>query len=324
MSSLPVSLSLLLAVLAPAIDSVRSALEATEEKWFWRLLISSLVVALGCVLETGGTAVSVTQWWRARKGLPVKEEDPTSWRVPAEAVGLLLVIVGVIGEATCETRASKAETNLRAHDERILADALQRAGDAKVSAEGAAQAARNAGETAADAEQRLTGALLQALRLQHELDRLRSPRSIRDAPRLISILKQYKGTEYRLNVFADEEAIDLLRKVDAILSQAGWIRKQPETADPNTPTLGGVLSQDQNSLIPTCVETGVLIWVRSTFSINEMSRPLQQSPREIQAARTFISAFASRVYPQDIRKVARQIGRRTEEESMVICVGKKP
>lgn len=132
----------------PAVDFVRKSLDAAEEKWFIWLLISSGIVAIGCILEIGETWSSLVRWCRIRKGVAVEDEDLRSWHVPAGAIGLVLVIIGVIGEVVFEGLVSSADTHLRGHDEQVLADAIQRAGSAKDSAEKAATAAGTAKKSA--------------------------------------------------------------------------------------------------------------------------------------------------------------------------------
>jgi len=133
---------------SPTIDTVRNALVLESGKWFRRLSISSGLVALGCALETWETAIGITRWTRMRRGLPVREENPTSWHIPIAAVGLVFVIAGVIGEGIFEAKVSKLETLIRAHDEAILGRTILDAGSAKQSAIDAAVKAREAKDNA--------------------------------------------------------------------------------------------------------------------------------------------------------------------------------
>jgi hypothetical protein len=134
------SFSTLLANSVP-VDPVRSSLEGKEEFWFVCLLISSGVVAVGCLLELGETWSDLKEWWNLKKS---KAVPPPSWHAPAAAIGLLLVILGVIGEGIFEGLVSMKETDLRAHDEQVLGDTIMKVGTAKDAAEAAQKAAERA------------------------------------------------------------------------------------------------------------------------------------------------------------------------------------
>jgi hypothetical protein len=152
------SLSFLLTASAPVVDSVRISLESTSNKWFIRLLISTAVVAVGCILEIGETWTDLRRWVRLKRGLRVAEENPASWHVPAGAIGLMLVILGVIGEGVFEAYVSTSDTALRAHDEQILAETQKQAADTYERAAVAMHEAENAKIDAEDAKLRAQGA----------------------------------------------------------------------------------------------------------------------------------------------------------------------
>jgi len=109
-------------------------------------------VAVGCIFEIGETWTDLRRWIRLKKGLEVSEENPTSWIVPIGAIGLLLVILGVVGEGVFEGLVSKTDTALRAHDEQILGDTESKFGQVKDSAEAAARAADQAKSSASTAD----------------------------------------------------------------------------------------------------------------------------------------------------------------------------
>jgi hypothetical protein len=146
MSSALMSFSILLTNFVPA-DSVRSALEGREELWFICLLVASGGVAIGCVLEIPETWTDLKEWRKLRK----ESVEPPAWRVPMAAIGLLLVVLGVIGEGVFEALVSINETALRAHDEQALAETIKEAGTAKESAEKAQRASELASKSAGEA-----------------------------------------------------------------------------------------------------------------------------------------------------------------------------
>jgi hypothetical protein len=325
-------------------------------------------VAIGCILEIGETFSDLRRWIRRKRGLPVEEENLTSWHVPAGAIGLMLVIIGVIGEGVFEVCVSRSDTALRSHDEQILVETERKSGAAESSAVAAALAASNAEDasgkasdksneatisagkasalakdarheadsfekditsakkTAADAEQHLANALQEAARAEAELERIRSPRSVADVPGLIATLKPLSGTEYTFNVFQDDESIQFTKALDGVLSQAGWVRKQPGGLRIGITTLN-VFSQDRKDTVEVCIETGVQIHVRSTDSVQVLqTRSLQDLPKTIQSANVLRVALASHILPSDERNVGNQLSVETQpgEGPTLICVGKKP
>jgi hypothetical protein len=120
----------------PATDGVRQTLAARSDRWFSWLVISSIVVGFGVILEAPEATVELKRWyanWKYGK--------TDGWITPVSYLGLLLVVSGVAGEGIFEFLASKADTALRAHDEQILADTIKEAGTAKDSAHEAVKAA---------------------------------------------------------------------------------------------------------------------------------------------------------------------------------------
>ena len=142
MSNLLMSLSLWATLADTVLDPVRGTLQKAADKWFDWLLISSCVVAAGVVAEIWEATITLKRWWWLKHDKMVAEPNEKSWAIPVSYLGLLLVIAGVVGEGVFEARVSSADTALRAHDDQILAQAQQEAGDAKQSADGAAAAAR--------------------------------------------------------------------------------------------------------------------------------------------------------------------------------------
>jgi hypothetical protein len=149
------SLSILLDSSPPVVDSVRSSLEAKEGFWFACLLIASAGVAVGCVLEIPETWTDLKEWRHLKKD---KTTPHPGWRVPMAAIGLLLVVGGVVGEGIFEGLVSINETKLRAHDEQALTDTIKESGTAKESAEKAQKAAELASEASGAAMSKATDA----------------------------------------------------------------------------------------------------------------------------------------------------------------------
>lgn len=134
---------------SPAVDRARQELVNNSDRWFSWLVVSSIVVGIGVCLEFPEATIALKRWylhWKAIEDIPPENERRLT--VPVEYLGLLLVILGVIGEGLFESLSSSAETALRAHDEQTLAESIRTAGDAQKSAEDAAGAAKTAQDLA--------------------------------------------------------------------------------------------------------------------------------------------------------------------------------
>ncbi len=120
------SLSLLpLICLIPiaAVDTVRLALERDSAFWFRLTKYSGYAVAFGCVLEVPETVVAIKRWWLLRfRGEDHHEttEERKSRIVPLTAVGLLIIVSGIVAETYSEGKVSDTESTLRAHEEQRL------------------------------------------------------------------------------------------------------------------------------------------------------------------------------------------------------------
>jgi hypothetical protein len=162
MSNLLTSLSLS-AILSGALpDLARDALQATADKWFHWLLVSSAVVALGVALEAWEATIILKRWYRLKRDKEVTAPNEKSWAIPASYLGLLLVIAGVVGEGVFDALVSNADTALRAHDSQILAQTHREASDANDRATAAQTRADAAESHAAEVQEsvaprRLTG-----------------------------------------------------------------------------------------------------------------------------------------------------------------------
>lgn len=99
-------------------DVARDALQTSADKWFHWLLYSTAVVVAGVALEAPEATIVLIRWIKLRRDKNVSEPDGRSWVIPASYLGLLLVILGVVGEGIFEARFANADTALRAYDER--------------------------------------------------------------------------------------------------------------------------------------------------------------------------------------------------------------
>jgi len=172
------SLSLLATSASPPVDTVRQSLIDRSDRWFFWLVVSSIVVGIGVCLEAPESTIALKRWFRHWRREPdVPPEDERSLAIPASYLGLLLVILGVAGEGIFEALSSNAETTLRAHDEQVLGDTISKAGDAadaatraNTAATGAETKAKAAGEKSAQAENSAATALVTARNARREAD----------------------------------------------------------------------------------------------------------------------------------------------------------
>lgn len=135
-----------------SVDLIRQALQTKSDRWFFWLVVSSLVVGVGVLFEAWEATVALKRWYRHWKGRPVEPENEKSFAIPLSYLGLFIVIIGVGGEGVFEFLSANVETALRSHDEQILGATESKFGQIKDSAESAAGAARQAEASASTAD----------------------------------------------------------------------------------------------------------------------------------------------------------------------------
>jgi hypothetical protein len=135
-------------------DPVRISLEASSASWFSWVKYAGYAVALGCLMEAPETLVTLQKWWLLRfrdVDLEETKAEKTSWIIPSAAVGLVLIVLGIVLETYAEGKVSDVDALLRAHEsDKITAaeaeavSAIREAGSAKDSARDAGAAAKTA------------------------------------------------------------------------------------------------------------------------------------------------------------------------------------
>ena len=336
--------------------------------WAARLGYSSAAVTVGVILEVFEVVhelkwYAIERFNRAFMRGAVHKKEAPAWFALAGAVGLLLVIVGVGGEWISEGIVSNTDTAIRQYDENALAVATRQAGSAKDSAEAAktdASAAKtasdaavkqsskatgsatqalaeadtfeigivSANENAAKAERDLAGALRQAAQAEKELNSIQTPRSLTNLARLDSALVPFKGTEYTINVFQDEESIELATELDGVLQKAGWVRKQPINRQLGITVLNFAFIDGSKGFVNICIETGIQLHIRTPRTLEALrSLPSQETPKSALAAIGLRAALSTSISPANERNIGKGLlvdPPTKENEPMSICVGKKP
>lgn len=93
------SLSLLATSVSSPVDTMRQSLIDKSDRWFFWLVMSSIVVGIGVCLEAPESTIALKRWFRHwRKETDVPPENERSLAIPASYLGLLLVILGVAGK----------------------------------------------------------------------------------------------------------------------------------------------------------------------------------------------------------------------------------
>jgi hypothetical protein len=219
------------------------------------------------------------------------------------------------------------------------ADAADRASASANKAEGAAsnalglaQGARqeadsfekdivSAKKQAANAESHLAEALRRAAEATAEIDRLKSPRSLTNIPKLISALVEFKDTEYTFSsVFEDEESINLLKSVDDVLQRAGWKRGKPLGGFPSI----NVFGKDNPFSVPLALTNGIRISVESPEELSVLrSMPFNSLPMPARAARSlYFSLHSSLSPPEEHPTLVNMV--KGNSKTVSISIGKKP
>lgn len=189
-----------------AADKVRVGLEADSAYWFGLVKYSGYAVALGCAMEAPETFILIKRWWLLRfRDIEREEtkEDKKSWIVPLAALGLLIIVIGIVAETYCEGRVSDADASLRAHEsdkitaaENEAAAATREAGSAAVNAGLAQKSADNADKDAGDAARKAALAGKEADKLGNEISMVQyfsTSRAIHDQKSLKAQLEPFRG-----------------------------------------------------------------------------------------------------------------------------------
>jgi len=201
------------------VDTVRDALSLDSEKWFHRLLISSGLVAVGCIFEIWESTVDIVRWTRLKFRLTAREENPTSWYVPIATVGLVFVIVGVIGEGFFEAKVSRLETAIRAHDESLVEDAVAKAGIANGKATEAGERTLILEKERAALEKKAEDERLARIELEAQV----SPRRLTGTQQkqIANSLSSFAGKTIGVATYSqDAEAMILATQIEEALAKA--------------------------------------------------------------------------------------------------------
>ena len=133
-----------------ASDKIRLSLEASSAGWFKLVQWAGYAVGLGCAMDAPETFLVIRRWWFLKfKDIDHEETkaDRKSWPTPLAAVGLIVIVIGIVLETFGESKVSDVDALLRTHESEKLSAAEQEA----ASATRDAGTARNSAITAATA-----------------------------------------------------------------------------------------------------------------------------------------------------------------------------
>jgi hypothetical protein len=104
-------------------DPVRLGLESISARWFRGVWISGIVVAVGCMFEIWEVTFDFKNWRRHRKNLLPLPDNPGSWMYPMAALGLFLVVGGIVSETVFEVLVSNSDAAIRSHESDVISNA---------------------------------------------------------------------------------------------------------------------------------------------------------------------------------------------------------
>jgi hypothetical protein len=202
-------------------------------------------------------------------------------------------------------------------------NALALAGGARQEADSFERDIVAAKKQAAEAEAHLAEALRRAAEATVALNRLKSPRSLTNIAELTVTLAQFKDTEYTFSaVSSDQEALQLLKSVDAVLRQAGWKRGKPILWAPAINVFG---PEDPYS-VPVALNNGVRVSVDWPEGLPALqSIPVDKLPTLVKAAVTLnFALFSNLDPPEDLEHPFPVDIGKGESKTVRIAIGKKP
>ena len=344
-------------------DAIKK-LEASREGWqnlrsrdFSRLLLMTMLVAVGVILEGPELIYEIREAIRRWRNRPARDHSP-GWITAVGIVGWILVSVGVAGEFWVDSWVNRDDDHIQSINITLLTDAgssadraahsaqvadsradaadaaagnaQQKASNALTLARGARSEADSfehdivsAKNEAADAESHQAEALKQAVAATAELNILKSPRTLTNAMGFSSALRRFAGTEYTFSgVSESAEAIDLLKQIDSALQLAGWTRVKPSPA----PTIVlNVYGKEQDFGTAITASTGVEVEVDSTDSIGLlMATPHEMWPRQVQIAAVLRNALANSITPAEGNVRKDVVVEQGSSPAIRIMVGMKP
>lgn len=228
------SLSPVSATVATLDESIKSGLETVRDLYFWLLVISTVVVFVGVVLEEG-------EGWMSYLKSVLPLQPITEYRLIKKLakLGWILICAGVMGEGVFEVLVARADNAIHSFDEALLNEARKEAGDAATSAKTAHDEADVVGKEADAIQKRLDGASRQLSEVEQQV-RIQGPRQrlLEDnRDKFLESLKPFAGQRvtvvkcgYALQAEPEQleqYLLNLLGVSKASKPNAGWVVESP-------------------------------------------------------------------------------------------------
>jgi hypothetical protein len=252
--------------------------------------------------------------------------DQKSKDAEGKALNALQISTSAISQAGRAQDASGKASGAASNALTVASGARREADSFEADIVSAKKQAADAVSHLADAEQRLADSTQREASAEAKLSAIKTPRSLVHISELAAALKAYKGTEYTLNVFMDDEAAQFTKDVARALDEAGWVRKQPAGINIGIPALSIDFGHGVE-IVPSCIETGVSVHAFTKEPLASLQTlPFTSLPKTIRAALMLTNTLAPHIAPPEERNVAVGVvdPKPAEGVPIRICVGKKP
>ncbi|WP_158945962.1 hypothetical protein [Granulicella sp. S190] len=179
----------------------------------------------------------------------------------------------------------------------------------------------------ADAEQRLADSTQREATAEAKLSAIKTPRSLVRKDELVTGLKPFKGTDFTINAFMDDESNRFSVIVAQALKDAGWIRVQPAGMNIGIPTMKTVFAAgEKGEMVPSCLDTGIAVHVTEKESLAELQvKPFPSLSQKLRAGIVLSQMIGSSIAPPEENNVTKGVlDPDPGEEILRICIGKKP
>jgi hypothetical protein len=275
------------------LSSERVRLEHASDFWSGVLVVATVVVAVGVVLEFAEDVPEVVQALRAG-------ERPSLKKL-AVWLGAILVILGVSAEFAAEMRASAAEGLLRTNAAAAQGVLTRRADAATAQAVEAVNAEGGLDQYVRSNADRINRDLGDLERAKVTAEKALAPRHLTGSQinGIAGAIRQFPGTPFNLAMHEDVEAIRFLDEVEAALESGGWKEVPPDIR-------GSSFNRGNKPPVGTRTMSGV--WILSAPEFEKPRHALVLALRSAGVATLEHNIIGSE--PEDHRGVAVWVGQK--------------